>query len=580
MRIQSLVAFVFVGFWVVAIFTMDAFAANATFVPGSVSGSSVLAGLIEVQGSSGRITVPLTFQTGTVNSSQSLNVVGATSTDSTTYTLLTSSTPSVNSVLLLNDPHTGVSLGTIQLDARLGDIAYTNGQLYGIGSNSTALQIATISADGTTHNVFNQPVSSSTAIWRLSGVGNGSGLLAGRGSFSSGTLQGSLIDPTSFSVSAITLAGQGSNQLKDMVINAAGSMVASVAVGTQTLTSFPSGASLGPIAGSAQYRTETFSNAVSDEFNYNYLPTLPGAASISWNATSTPLVGLNDGLTRTPQVFSASGPFMIKNYVAPDATVLSNVTVSNQITQASGPTPFVISVQNSAPGDLSNRVVGRGTATLDLATAQRGFYQVLGSASVTADYSYGTTVDHGRPVQSSGGSLFQFAYEPISSNLVGNGDAALGNAGWDGSLGGLFFPQLVTPNLRDHSFILSSGSSPIAMRQSLQLPTPNSAMQLSFTYNLTAPPSGTTNEIQVFLNSILVADVLPTSTSVQTFQTTIDNPSLENLANPILLFQDSSSFGGQVEVGNISLSAVPEPMMSSLLLLAVGAQCLRRLRRA
>jgi hypothetical protein len=575
------------GYWVFgvlfcALLAGRAGAANAVFIPGAAGGSTLSGGSLEVQGASGRIDIPITF--AMANLGQSLNVSGATATDSTVYTLLNSTIPSINSVLQLSDPHTGNSLGTIQLDAQLSDIAYSNGQLYGVGSSSTSLQIDTIAANGATHNVLSQAMSSSTATWRLSGVANGSGLLAARGSFSSSNVPGFVIDPSSFSVSQITLSGTANSQLNDTVINAAGNTVTSIA-SQQTNTSFPGGTSLGNVASNARYGTSSSGNAVSDEFNYNYSPTLPAVIQTIWNPTVSPLVGGADGLTRTAQVVSVSGPITISNFVKPDGTTLSNVVATNQITQFKGAplfgsTPFNVSIQNNAPGDLSTRIVGQATATLNLGIAQRGVYSIQSTPSIAADYSYGTTVDQGRAVQARNVGGASFAYDPASSNLVGNGDAALSGAGWQGKSGSLFVSQIVNADSSDHSFEFSPFSNfPAGMRQFLQEPTPNSPMQLSFTYNLLFSTSAN-DDIQIFLNTVLVADVVPTSTSALTFQTQINDPTLENLSNAVLLIQATTSGNsGVIEVGNISLTAVPEPV-GALILVVVGAViCARRSRK-
>lgn len=571
-------------FLVAAGFAQVADAANAVYIPGYAIVNSYSGGSLELQGSTGRIDVPLSFQGAAIDQSKILTVGGATANDSVVYTLLTSASPSTGSMLLLSDPHTGSILSTVSLDTQLSDIAYTNGQLYGISNKSNALQIDTVDPSGTTHSVLNQAVASSNATWRLSGVAGGSGLLAARGSFSSTDVPGFVINPSSLAVSSITLAGTKNSQLVDTVINAPGNVATSVGIGAlQTATAYPAGGSLGAVPSNAQYGTSFGSNAVSDEFNYTYSPALPAAVQINWNANVSPIQGLTDGLTRTAQVVTVSGPVQVTNHVAPDATTLSNVAATTHVQEFFGSASFTSSVQDAAPGDFSDRTIGQASATLDLATGGRGLYAITSSTSMTADYAHDSTVDTGRTVQTpSATAVTQFAYEPVSDNLVGNGDAAMNGAGWQGTLNGTFISEAVMSDPSNHRFYVAAFASQAgAMRQTLQLPTPNSPMQLSFTYGLQSLPAHS-DELQVFLNSVLVADVTPTSTTTQTFQTTIDNPALENLANPVLLIQGTSTsqLGDLIYVGNISLTSVPEPMVGLILPVLCMLCSQRRQRRA
>jgi hypothetical protein len=562
--------------------------AVAVYIPGFAAGSSYSGGTIQVQGSTGRINVPVTFGSAAVDFSKAYSVAGATSSGTVGYTLLAGASPSTNSTLILSDVETGAYLTTRQLDASLSDIAYTNGQIYGIGATSTALQVVSIGTDGKTHSVINQSMPSSTAPWRLSGVSSGSGLLAARGSFSATNLPGYVIDPVAASVSQIALSGTANSPLNDMVINTAGSAVTAIGPFSQPITSYPGGVAQGSVPSNARYGTGFVSNSVSDEFNFNYLPTLPAAAQTMWNATISPLQGVTDGLTRTPQVVSLDGPVTISNHVAPDGTTLSNVAAVLQVSQffgtGFGHTPFVTSVTNAAPADFSDRVIGQASASLDLATAERGLYSVGVSPNLTADYSYAATVDHGRAVQAVGAAGTQFAYEPISANLVGNGDAFLNGAGWQGYQGSSpsFQSQVVNSDPANHTFYLTTQAGfPAAIRQFLQLPTPNAPMFLSFTYGIRSDLPGGPDDLRVSLNGVLLGDITASGTSLQTFQTEIDDPSLMNQANVVLMFQSSTT--GPVNflnVGNISLTAVPEPAMaSSLLAIACGSALLRRRSR-
>jgi len=561
-------------------------AVNAVYNPGFVSGSNFTGGNVEVQGSSGQLDLPVTFQTAPVDFFLSFSVAGATANDTTAYTLLTPLQPSSNSSLLMEDPHTGAYLGTVALNARFSDIAYTNGQLYGIGSSSTSLQVSTIAANGATQVVLNQTMPGSGGTWRLSGAADGSALLAARAFFSSSNVPGFVVNPTSLAVSQITLSGTASTQLDDNVINQPANAVASIGGTQQVLTAFPGGGALGNVPGNARYGTAFISNTVSDEFKYNYSPSMAAVMQTTWNLTASPLVGTTDGLTRQPQVVTVSGPISISNYVTPDGTTLSNVAVTNQIAQYMGPqfghTPFVTSAQNVPASDLSNRNVGQGSASLDLSKAERGLYDVHLTSSATADYSYASTVDSNRFVQTGTLGSIEFAYDPISNNLVGNGDAYLNGAGWQGMSGSLssFQSQWVNSDPTNHCFVLiPQASYPSSMRQFLQQTTPDGPMSLSFTYDLRTLPTGGTDEIQAFLNGVLVADLMPSNSSLQTFQTEIDDPTLENASSVVLMFRTTSTAasGNFIDIGNISLTSIPEPT-TGLLMMIPAAFMLRRRR--
>jgi hypothetical protein len=109
-----------------------AHAANAVYLPSFETGGTLETSVahIEVQGASGRIDVPLQFSASPYNGSlAAYSTEGATGTDSQLYTLVNSAVPAQNSIILLSDPHSGANLGSIQLNTRVSDIAFTNGQL-------------------------------------------------------------------------------------------------------------------------------------------------------------------------------------------------------------------------------------------------------------------------------------------------------------------------------------------------------------------------------------------------------------------------------------------------------------------
>jgi hypothetical protein len=541
-------------------------------------------GVLEAQGASGRIDLPVTLQTMTINSLFSDSAAGASANNGTLFTLLNDPIPSDNSILITN-PLSGAPTAQI-LNGRLDDIAYSNGQLYGVVHSNNQLQIDSIATNGAMQTTLSQSTSNDSNNWRLSGVVNGNALLAVRADSSSST-QGNVINLSTLGVSLITVpAGPF---FSDTVINSMGSALTSISPFGQNVASFPGGVAQGTRSSSTQYGSSFGSRAVSDEFTYNYSPSLPAAVQNSWNASVPILAGTVDGLTRLPQVVTIGGPIVISNYITPDGTTVSNVSAINSITQGfsggSQATPFSISVQNSPTGDLSDRTIGQATATLNLATAHRGIYQLSIASAITGDYSYGSTVDHGRAIQASNvGAVANIAYDPISSNLVGNGDASLGPAGWEGSeVGTGFISELVSPDPSNKSFLVEPQPNfPAAIRQTLQLPTPNTPMLLSFSYFLFPTGVSGLDDIQVSLNGIQLGDVTTSSNSVQTFQTLVSNPLLENLNNASLMFNTETNLNASyVEIGNISLTGVPEPASGGLLIaFAAAALCHRRTRGA
>jgi hypothetical protein len=177
-------------------------AADAVFIPSPTSGPTNYGGVsIEVQGWNYSIDVPVNFSTGPVSPADpDLSPNGAAGTDYDPFS------PKTDSYLDVNDPHTGAILEEEQLSARLSDIAYTNGSLYGVLADPTApgsqtpLQIVSIAANGKTQSVVNQSEPYSTSQWRLSGIVGGDTLLAVQNSFTAPAVS-KVIDPAAKGVS-------------------------------------------------------------------------------------------------------------------------------------------------------------------------------------------------------------------------------------------------------------------------------------------------------------------------------------------------------------------------------------------
>jgi hypothetical protein len=370
----------------------------------------------------------------------------------------------------------------------------------------------------------------------------------------------------------------------DTVINLAGNVVTLNALGGQAQYAYPSGTfqtQTGPLG---IYPT----SVVSDEFTYNYPASDPAYANLglvtSGGSSSGPFFLGYDRLIRALPNFTAQ--VELENGVAPDGATLSNVGVAagqQLMIQQSGPSPLQISETPAAPGNFSERNVSTDTISLSPG-AQRAVYGFGPAANaLVADYTYGGTTDIGRPISYPAGA-FQFAYDPISSNLVGNGDFSLGTAGWEAnnnySLSGSLYGNGLVSVDNGKVALQPNPQSSYALRQLLQLPTADEPMLLAFDYNAFSalpPASESSVELQVYLGNTLVGSLIADSTATQQDQITITNPALEKLNGAYLTFAASGNEGNGVALADISLTAIPEP--SSLGLLVTGAAFARRPRR-
>jgi hypothetical protein len=583
--------------WLAGGVVPGALGVDAVFVNQNDTVQTVGGGVIEAQGSTGRIDLPVSLQALNIFYSN-FRLAGATANDGTLYYLLSNSPYQPGSFIALFDAHSGASLGILQVKASLSDIAYTNGQLYGSVDNTNTLQVDSIAANGSTQPIFTQAETTNRNPWRLSGAVGGNSLLASQTTATATPTSavGYVINPSTLQSSQISIP-TGSGYLIDTVISSAGtaftSIIDSVAEPSpQNVASFPAGIAQGPRSASTQYRNGSGLASISDEFSYTYSPSMAAVTQTVWNA-SADMVGAFDGLVRQPQVVSISGPVLISNTIAPDGTTVGNVNVVNAMTQTIPPyqgiprqygtTLFTASVQNSSGQSFSaGTVVGQVTATMNLATAQRGIYYVNAGSTMSGDYSYGKTLDQGRPIQSSSSSAnYSFAYDPISSNLVGNGDTSLGTAGWETEIGGVWqIGDLYAPTPGNFGLSLMP-NAPQAMRQTLQETTPDSAMLLSFTYHIgySFLSDAPTDDLQIFLNGEQVGEVeVSADADLHTFQALITDPDLQNLSDASLMFSASTNGSDLniLDLTSISLTAVPEPIAGAMVFLLAAVTLRRR----
>jgi len=506
--------------------------------------------------------------------------VGGSASNTALYGLFNPSTSNANSTISINDAQSGAYEGSIALNGAVSDIAYTNGQLYGLQVNSASIQIVSVSNTGTITPLVTQTATTPGGVtWRLSGAVNGDSLLATALPTFTAPTSAYIIDPASSQVSPFTfspaLTENGINS--ETIINVAGNAVTLNALGQQLQYDYPSGSNGVQIPTPGQYPF----GVVSDEFTYNYAPTNPAYVTLAYSS-SVPYG--YDNLLRTPPNFTIQT--MTNNGAAPDGTTISNVAVASGqqlLTQQSGPSVLQINETASAPGSFSNRIVATDTISLS-AGAQRGIYSYAFTPNaLTGDYTYGTTTDYARVVSTPPYGGIQFAYDPVSSNLVGNGDFTLGTAGWESNS---HWSQLST-NYSNQSVDLYNGalvlepssSSTYAVRQLLQLPTSGSPMLLSFDYNALvdrSPASLYNVDLKIYLNSTLLGELDTDSTTMQNYQSVIDDSSLQNLSGAYLTFVASGTGANGVELDNISLTAVPEPATLGVLLVGLALAHRRR----
>jgi hypothetical protein len=528
-------------------------------------------GDLSTQGFGGDMFLPFVQGPAPVNAGP---LVGFSASNLRLYDLYSGVGPGSNSTLSIGDAQAGTPLAVVPLSVQLSDIAYTNGQLYGIEANAGSIQIVSISDSGVIQPVATRSTTTTNMDWRLSGAVSGDSLFAMAIPAIGSSAPAYTINPQTAAVSTFTFSKAPSFAgATDSVINLAGDTVTVLGAFKQSAYSYPSGVFQQNLPVLSQYAPLISS----DEFTYNYDPSKAAYASVGLSGAIT--FG-HDGLSRFSAGFTAT-PWLL-NGASPDGTTLSNLATAPGVqilTQVSGPATASVIETQQAPGPYSVRQLATDTISVP---DVRGVYQfgITGNA-LTADYSYGTTVDHGRQVANSQFPIITVAVDPASSNLVGNGDFSLGAAGWESGSANTgstpFYTNISSTGISSQGVELATdpfGYS--AVRQFLELPTASTPMELSFTYSVN-PAFGVTQDLQAYLGGELVGDVTAAG-SPQTFQTIITDPSLQNLSNAELRFQAA---GGNtiVYIDNISLTAVPEPASIGTLGVACGSLFLRRRSR-
>ncbi|HUO09624.1 MAG TPA: hypothetical protein VM008_15045 [Phycisphaerae bacterium] len=531
--------------------------------PGAFGLTAVVAGSgtigLEVPGFNGQ------FQLSTINSNSfSGTATGLTSDGTSVARLVNSYSTSTVQRQIMG----GAGSSTLNLGVKLDDIAYTNGALYGVVSRSDALQIVQINGDGTTTNVLTQPMTTYSGQWRLSGQTAGSELLAFRAASSSGvTLSpiAELVNPVGASMTALPVSA---SVISDTVINRDATAVTFIptsstfgsspfANGAQTREQLPTGIPMSALSSTQAYGSSVGSLPLSDEFNYSWDPASHNA--LVTTSISTTTASSWGKLYRTPFVWTGNATASMTNGVTPDGTVLSNVQ-SIAPFMVTGPTAMQQVLTPQAPGSFGARALGTANLSVDLNGASRGVYTVNTLGPVTADYAHGGTTDVGRAVDIKSGGALSFAYDPISANIIGNGDFELSGYGWD---------NVTNPSFVTSTFVIQDGltgnhvpwfTGSETIRQILQEPTANSPMLLSFDYRLDPFPGGTfALDVTLAGEEVAHVDMTTPSSTYSHYSVLITDPALENLSAAEFRVQMTSGGSAWAYLDNFSLTAVPEP---------------------
>jgi hypothetical protein len=177
---------------------------------------------------------------------------------------------------------------------------------------------------------------------------------------------------------------------------------------------------------------------------------------------------------------------------------------------------------------------------LNIDTAQRGVYELTAQIDLRGRYINGGTQSE-RSINVNNSLYYSFAVDPVSANLVGNGDFSLSTYGWNDA--GLVVSDSEVTSRTHVLWMTPYSSSPDEVNQILELPL-SQDMEFSFDYRLREFPGNSCN-LLVTLDGITIAEInnIQPSSVYQHFSASITNPSFEGLSGAVLRFQ-ISSIGG------------------------------------
>jgi hypothetical protein len=337
----------------------------------------------------------------------------------------------------------------------------------------------------------------------------------------------------------------------------------------------PSGTTRGVLTNGASYGVSGVQSQplFSDEFNYAWDPSKNGVQTTGISTTTPTMF---NKLYRTPFVWQGSATATLSNGIAPDGTTITNVVAANPF-RTSGPVAMQASVTPSAAGTFSARTIGTGSFSVDLNGSPRGLYTIDTHMPLTGTYAHGGVTEDGRTIDNLRYSSQGFAYDPISSNIIGNGDFELSNYGWD---------DVTNPNFVTSPFVIQDGlttnhvswiTGSETIRQILEMPTANSAMMLSFDYRLDPFPGGTfALDVMLAGKAVAHVDMTTPSTTFSHYSVLLTDPTLENLSGAELRVQMTENGSAWAYLDNFSLTAAPEP--GTGMLMAIPALGLLRRR--
>lgn len=465
----------------------------------------------------------------------------------------------------------------LHLPEAADDVAYTAGRVFYVASQGDRLKVSWLPTDlvsGNSTLLTNTSVSvPASGKWKLVGAANANVLLAYRADapgVNSGTARPAfLLNPTTGQVISQMSIPPAGGAVTDVTLNRNGTELTLITAGNgmQTRVSVSTGQVLGMVPGGATQgvggsllASEIFGPrellAASNSVDFPFLSandrphvvldmqgTLPGAT------------GSKSMLYRRPRVVTTDLEVNLVNGVLPDDMSSFQVSLPLLATQTFGPSPIQFSHHPSSLTSFTARSLGTVTATIDLAQAQPGFYRIEGA------------VPAGTNVFEYFGDRRDFAYDPVSANIVGDGTFKYNGLGWDFSgYAGPAISRALTPAYAD---------VPAGFWQDMELPTAQTAMELKFDYELRSL-SGTAL-LTVMLEDVVIGTISLNQLTPKTPVTfSVTDPSLMGVEGARLSFMTTTNGMAELYVGNISLMAVPEPASG---LVMVGLTLLGLARR-